>query len=180
VTVLQSPPSHLRVYRKCNNAKLEFSTIFVPGFDRMNSAWKMVSIVGGLNPGPLGHESSALTTRPRLHAQYNGEQTYCRKWIFDKMPKIVLGQNGKKIFPKYRLGTKHRIFFFLILICFPNFFISILLSFWQTFWWQNNSLVFLGLLDRSKSTSKMLTLSNKIEFKAWQITGYQNLAEIFS
>ena len=24
---------------------------------------------GGLNPGPLGHESSALTTRPRLLAK---------------------------------------------------------------------------------------------------------------
>ena len=47
-----------------------------------------------------------------------GEQTYCRKWVFDKMPKIVLGQNGKKIFPKYRLSTKRRIFSFLILINF--------------------------------------------------------------
>ncbi len=28
----------------------------------------MVSIVGGMNPGPLGHESSALTTRPLLLA----------------------------------------------------------------------------------------------------------------
>ena len=45
---------------------------------------------------------------------YYGEQTYCRKWIFDKTPKIVLGHNGEKIFPKYRLGTKRRIFFILI------------------------------------------------------------------
>jgi len=28
----------------------------------------MVSTVGGLNPRPLSHESSALTTRPRLLA----------------------------------------------------------------------------------------------------------------
>jgi hypothetical protein len=26
----------------------------------------------------------------------NSEQTYCRKWILDKMPKMVLGNNGKK------------------------------------------------------------------------------------
>jgi hypothetical protein len=47
-----------------------------------------------------------------------GEQTYCRKWVFDKMSKIVLGHNGKKIFSKYRLGAKCRIFSFLILISF--------------------------------------------------------------
>jgi hypothetical protein len=47
-----------------------------------------------------------------------GEQTYCRKWVFDKMPKIVLGHNGEKIFPKLRLGIKCRIFFFLILLSF--------------------------------------------------------------
>jgi hypothetical protein len=32
----------------------------------MNGAWKIVSSVGGLNPWPLSHESSDLTTRPRL------------------------------------------------------------------------------------------------------------------
>jgi hypothetical protein len=44
---------------------------------------------------------------------FRGEQTYCRKWIFDKMPKIVLGHNGEKIFPKCRLGKKCRFFFLL-------------------------------------------------------------------
>jgi hypothetical protein len=34
----------------------------------VNGALKMVSTVGGLNPGPLGHEYSALATRPRLLA----------------------------------------------------------------------------------------------------------------
>ncbi len=35
----------------------------------MIGAWKMVSIHGGgLNPGPLSHESSTFTTRPRLLA----------------------------------------------------------------------------------------------------------------
>jgi hypothetical protein len=32
-TIPQSPPSHLRDYSTCNNARLEFSTIFVPSFD---------------------------------------------------------------------------------------------------------------------------------------------------
>jgi hypothetical protein len=31
----------------------------------------MVSTVGGLNPQPLSHESSALTIRPRLLAKTN-------------------------------------------------------------------------------------------------------------
>ena len=52
------------------------------------------------------------------HRVIKGEQTYCRKWVFDKMPKIVLGHNGEKIFPKLRLGLKCRIFSFLILISF--------------------------------------------------------------
>jgi hypothetical protein len=32
-TVPQSPPSHLQDYSTCNNARIEFSTIFVPSFD---------------------------------------------------------------------------------------------------------------------------------------------------
>jgi len=59
-TIPQSPPSHLQDYSTCNNARLEFSTIFVPSFDLKNGLHS-----GGLNPGPLGHESSALTTRPK-------------------------------------------------------------------------------------------------------------------
>jgi hypothetical protein len=67
-TIPQSPPSHLRDYSTCNNARSEFSTIFVPSFDP--NEWcqnKGVHSVG-LNPGPLSHESSALTTRPVLLA----------------------------------------------------------------------------------------------------------------
>ena len=67
-TVPQSPPSHLRDYSTCNNARLEFSTIFVPSFDPNEWYLKNGLHSGGLNPGPLGHESSALTTRPRLLA----------------------------------------------------------------------------------------------------------------
>jgi hypothetical protein len=65
-TIPQSPPSHLQDYSICNNARLEFSTIFVPSFDPYEWCLKNGLQSGGLNPGPLGHESSALTTRTRL------------------------------------------------------------------------------------------------------------------
>ncbi len=65
-SIPQSPPSHLQVYSICNNARLEFPTIFVPSFDPNEWCLKNGLHSGGLNPGPLGHESSALTTRPRL------------------------------------------------------------------------------------------------------------------
>ncbi len=68
LTIPQSPPSHLQDYNTWNNARLEFSTIFVPSFDPNESCLKNGLHSGGLNPGPLGHESSALTTRPRLLA----------------------------------------------------------------------------------------------------------------
>jgi hypothetical protein len=67
-TIPQSPPSHLRDYSTCNNARLEFSTIFVTSLDPNEWCLKNCLHSGGLNPGPLGHESSALTTRPRLLA----------------------------------------------------------------------------------------------------------------
>ena len=67
-TIPQSPPSHLRDYSTCNNARLEFSTIFVPSFDPNEWCLKNGLHSGGLNPGPLSLESSALTTRPRLLA----------------------------------------------------------------------------------------------------------------
>ncbi len=65
-TIPQSPPSHLRDYSTCNNARLEFSTIFVPSCDPNEWCLKNGLHSGGLNSGPLGHESSALTTRPQL------------------------------------------------------------------------------------------------------------------
>jgi hypothetical protein len=67
-TISQSPPTHLQDYSICNNARLEFSTIFVPSFDPIEWCLKNGLHSGGLNPGPLGHESSALTTRQRLLA----------------------------------------------------------------------------------------------------------------
>jgi hypothetical protein len=69
-TIPQSPPPpHLRDYSTCNNATLEFSTIFASSFDPNEWCLKNGLHSGGLNPGPLGNESSALTTRPRLLAQ---------------------------------------------------------------------------------------------------------------
>ena len=67
-TIPQSPPSHLQDYSICNNARLKFSTIFVPSFDPNEWCLKNGFHNGGLNSRPLGHESSALTTRPRLLA----------------------------------------------------------------------------------------------------------------
>ena len=67
-TIPQSPPSHLWDYSTCNNARLEFSTIFVPSFDPNEWSVKNGLHSGGLNPGPRSHESSALSTRPRLLA----------------------------------------------------------------------------------------------------------------
>jgi hypothetical protein len=68
LTIPQSPPSHLRDYSTCNNARLE---LFVPSFDPNEWCLKNGLHSGGLNPGPLGHESSALTTRPQLLAFFN-------------------------------------------------------------------------------------------------------------
>ena len=78
-TIPQSPPSHLQDYSTCNNARLEFSTIFVPSFDP--NEWCLINGLhsGGLNPGPLGHESSALTTRPRLLAQ----RKEVKSWLYN-------------------------------------------------------------------------------------------------
>ena len=42
-----------------------FSTIFVPSFDPNEWCLKNGLHSRGLNPGPIGHESSALPTRPR-------------------------------------------------------------------------------------------------------------------
>jgi hypothetical protein len=47
-----------------------FSTSFVPSFHPNDWCLKNGLHSGGLNPGPLGHEFSALTTRPRLLAVF--------------------------------------------------------------------------------------------------------------
>jgi hypothetical protein len=58
----------LRDYSTCNNVWLEFPTIFVPSFDP--NKWYLENGLHseGLNPGPLGYESSAFSTTPRLLA----------------------------------------------------------------------------------------------------------------
>jgi hypothetical protein len=65
-TIPQSPPSHLREYSTCNNARLEFSSIFVTSIDPNEWCLKNDLHSWGLDPVPLSHESSALTNRPRL------------------------------------------------------------------------------------------------------------------
>ncbi len=45
-TITQSPPSHLRDYSTCNNARLEFSTFLFQALIQINGALTMVSIVG--------------------------------------------------------------------------------------------------------------------------------------
>ncbi len=51
---------------------------------QMNGAWKMVSTVGGLNPRPLNHESSALTTRPWLLVYVIAQTWHITKWPYPK------------------------------------------------------------------------------------------------
>jgi hypothetical protein len=48
-TIPQSLPSHLWDYSTCNNARLEFSTIFVPSFDPNEWCLKNGLHSGGLN-----------------------------------------------------------------------------------------------------------------------------------
>jgi hypothetical protein len=50
----------MQQWKQVNFHSIFYSRLLI----RMNGAQKMVSSVGGLNPWPLIHESSALTTRP--------------------------------------------------------------------------------------------------------------------
>ncbi len=53
----QSPPSHLQDYSTCNSAR--WLNLF-PWYDPNEWCLKNGLLSKGLNPGPLGHESSAL------------------------------------------------------------------------------------------------------------------------
>ena len=77
-TIPQSPPFHLQDYSTCNNARLEFSTIIVQSFVPNEWCLKNGLHSGGLNPRPLGHESSALTTRPGF---LNRQVVQGLKWV---------------------------------------------------------------------------------------------------
>ncbi len=48
--------------------QVNFHLIFAPNFDPIEWCLKNGLLSGVLNPRPLSHESSALTTRPRLLA----------------------------------------------------------------------------------------------------------------
>ncbi len=80
-TIPQSPPSHLQDYSICNNAKLEFSTNFVPSFDPIEWCLKNDLHSGGSNSQPFSHESSALTTRPRLLACFCWSYNFCKVYL---------------------------------------------------------------------------------------------------
>ncbi len=116
-TIPQSPPSHLRDYSTCNNARLEFSTIFVPSFDPNEWCLKNGLHSGGLNLGPLCHESSALTTRPRLLALAN--LFFCFFVICSSLQrssrKLQVGcffrkihYSGKRVFRDWRRGRSQQ------------------------------------------------------------------------
>jgi hypothetical protein len=60
----QSPPSLLQDYSICYNARLISNQFLLQVFDPNEWCLKNGLLSGGLNPRPLSHESSALTTRP--------------------------------------------------------------------------------------------------------------------
>ncbi len=70
-TIPQSPPSLLQDYSTCNNARLEFSTVFVPRFDPNECCLK-----NGLHSRGIESRTSwswvfCLTTRPRVSPARN-------------------------------------------------------------------------------------------------------------
>jgi len=58
----------LQDYSICNNASLISTQFLLQAFDQNEWCLKNGFLSGRLNPRPLSHESSALTTRPRLLA----------------------------------------------------------------------------------------------------------------
>jgi hypothetical protein len=89
----QSPPFHLQYYSICNNARLEFSTNFVPCFGPIEWCLKNGLHCGGSNSQPFSFESSALTTRPRL-LDFNGLSS-----LFDKFyyPYVIAASEKVKL-----------------------------------------------------------------------------------
>ncbi len=67
--VLKAHPPLLQDYSICNNARLITNQFLLQGFDPNEWCLKNGLLSGGLNSQPLSHESSALTTRPRLLAK---------------------------------------------------------------------------------------------------------------
>ncbi len=71
-------------------ARLEFSTIFVSSYDPNEWCLKNGLHSGGLSPGPFGHESSALTTRPPLLTYFYTVTLYDFTFFFQKSFRIFL------------------------------------------------------------------------------------------
>ncbi len=65
---ISQPSSMFKDYSICNNVRLIFNQFLLQVFDPNEWCLKNGLLSGGLNPRPLSHESSALTTRPRLLA----------------------------------------------------------------------------------------------------------------
>jgi hypothetical protein len=71
-TIPQSPPSHFAGLQHMQQCQVRvFHKYFFKAFDPNEWCLKNGLHSWGLNPGPLGHESSALTTRPRLLAYFS-------------------------------------------------------------------------------------------------------------
>jgi hypothetical protein len=62
-------------------------------------------------PALFKNGPNSLTFSDNFESKISGEQTYCRKWILDKMPKIVLGHNDKKSFRNTDLVQNAEFFF---------------------------------------------------------------------
>ncbi len=96
----QSPPSHLQDYSTCNSAR--WLNLF-PWFDPNEWCMKNGLLSGGLNPGPLGHESSALPldhgysplSVPTLTKCYlNFFRVLCSVWPFEICVKFRMKDGG--------------------------------------------------------------------------------------
>ncbi len=68
--ILKVHPPFFQEYSICNNARLISTQFFLPCFDPNEWCLKNGLRNGELNPQPLSHESSALTTIPRLLAKH--------------------------------------------------------------------------------------------------------------
>ncbi len=62
--ILKVHPPFLQDYSICNNARLISTQFLLQAIDPNEWCLKNDLLGGGLNPQPLSHESSALTTRP--------------------------------------------------------------------------------------------------------------------
>ena len=90
----------LQDYSICNNARLISTQFLLQAIDPNEWCLKNGLLNGGLNPQPLSHESSALTTRPRLLAiivqdySINGKTKNTKQFfLFEKNEEITYSVN---------------------------------------------------------------------------------------